>query len=251
MKRQKLLVASIVTTLLTACAAIVVARPTHDSVAVVSSASGSLASSPARARTHSRAGSLVATRDVGETKRRLRQEEPGTYIGEVLLTRDSALSRWHDHLDRPLRVWIQTDPGIRDWNSSFVEQVRAAFLTWSETGIPVHFRFVSDSSHADAHVVFVDHFSDPISGKTRWARDDGWWIVDADVTIAVHHDGGETLDPSAVRAIALHEVGHLLGLDHTSDIANIMTPRVRVRELSNADRSTMRLLYMLPPGPVR
>jgi hypothetical protein len=251
MKRHKLLVASILTTLLTAAAAFVVARPTHDSVAVVSSAAGSLASSNARARTHSRAGSLVATRDVGETKRRLRQEEPGTYIGEVLLTRDSALSRWHEHLDHPLRVWIQPNPGIRDWNPSFVEQVRAAFLTWSETGIPVHFRFVSDSSHADAHVAFVDHFPDPISGKTRWARDDGWWIVDADVTIAVHHDGGETLDPSAVRAIALHEVGHLLGLDHTSDIANIMTPRVRVRELSNADRSTMKLLYTLPPGPVR
>jgi hypothetical protein len=99
--------------------------------------------------------------------------------------------------------------------------------------------------------MFIDHFSEPISGKTRWARDDGWWIVDADVTLAVHHDGGETLDPAAIRAIALHEVGHLLGLDHTSDIANIMTPRVRVRELSNADRSTMKLLYTLPPGPVR
>jgi predicted Zn-dependent protease len=250
MKRHTLLVASIVTTLLTAAAAFVVARP-HDSVEIVSSASGALASTPARTRYHSRAGSLVTPRDAGEIKRRLKQAEPGTYIGEVLLTRDSALSRWHEHLDRPLRVWIQPNTGIRDWNESFVQQVRGAFLTWSETGIPIHFRFVSDSAHADAHVVFIDHFSDPISGKTRWARDDGWWIVDADVTLAVHHDGGETLDSAAVRAIALHEVGHLLGLDHTSDIANIMTPRVRVRELSNADRSTMKLLYTLPPGPVR
>jgi hypothetical protein len=251
MKRHTPLVASIVTTLLTAAAACVVARPPHDSIAAISSASGSLASAPVHARTRSRAGSIVTARDAGEIKRRLRQAEPGTYIGEVLLTRDSALSRWHEHLDHPLRVWIQPNTGIRDWDESFVQQVRGAFLTWSATGIPVRFRFVSDSSHADAHVVFVDHFSEPISGKTRWARDDGWWIVDADVTLAVHHDGGETLDSAAVRAIALHEVGHLLGLDHTSDIANIMTPRVRVRELSNADRSTMRLLYMLPPGPVR
>jgi hypothetical protein len=251
MKRHTLLVASIVTTLLTAAAALVVARPSHDSAPVVSSAAGALASSHSRVRSHSRAGSLVSARDAGEIKRRLRQAEPGTYIGEVLLTRDSALSRWHEHLDRPLRVWIQPDPGIRDWDPTFVQQVRAAFLTWSATGIPVRFRFVADSSHADAHVVFVDHFSEAISGKTRWARDDGWWIVDADVTLAVHHDGGETLDSSAVRAIALHEIGHLLGLDHTSDIANIMTPRVRVRELSNADRSTMKLLYTLPPGPVR
>jgi predicted Zn-dependent protease len=251
MKRHTLLVASIVTTLLTAAAALVAARPRHNSVPVVSSASGSLASTPARAHNRSRSPSLVAGRDAGDVKRRLKQAEPGTYIGEVLLTRDSALARWHDRLDRPMRVWIQPSSTIKDWDPTFVLQVRAAFMAWSATGIPVHFRFVSDSSRADARVVFIDHFSDPISGKTRWARDDGWWIVDADVTLAVHHDGGETLDPAAVRAIALHEVGHLLGLDHTSDIANIMTPRVRVRELSNADRSTMKLLYTLPPGPVR
>jgi predicted Zn-dependent protease len=250
MKRHTLLVASIVTTLGAAAAAVFVARPFHSSVPIVSSASGSLASTSSRVRVNSRAGAL-APRDAGEVKRRLKQAEPGTYIGEVLLTRDSALSRWHEHLDRPLRVWIQPNSGIEDWDPNFVQQVRAAFTTWSATGIPVRFRFVSDSAHADAHVRFIDHFSEPISGKTRWARDDGWWIVDADVTLAVHHDGGEVLDPSAVRAIALHEVGHLLGLDHTSDIANIMTPRVRVRELSNADRSTMKLLYTLPPGPVR
>ena len=52
-------------------------------------------------------------------------------------------------------------------------------------------------------------------------------------------------------SIALHEVGHLLGLDHTRDQNNIMTSRVRVRDLSAADRATARLLYSLPPGSVR
>ena len=54
-----------------------------------------------------------------------------------------------------------------------------------------------------------------------------------------------------MHAIALHEVGHLLGLDHTADTMNIMTPKVRVRELCEADRATMRLLYSLPPGSVK
>jgi predicted Zn-dependent protease len=83
-----------------------------------------------------------------------------------------------------------------------------------------------------------------------WARDENWWIVDANIVIALHHNHGEALDPSAIRAIALHEVGHLLGLDHTADTTNIMTPRVRVRDLSAADRATVKLLYSLPPGPV-
>jgi predicted Zn-dependent protease len=54
-----------------------------------------------------------------------------------------------------------------------------------------------------------------------------------------------------MKAMTLHEVGHLLGLDHTEDLSSIMAPRVRVRELSMADRATARLLYTLPPGGVR
>ena len=193
----------------------------------------------------------TSRRDAAEIKRRLQQRESGTYIGEILLTRDSALARWHDRIKRPLTVWIQPTSPVGDWQPEFVGEVRDAFNAWSATGIPVRFSFVSDSSKADIHVSFIDQFAEPISGKTRWARDDNWWIVDGDIVLAIHHDAGEALDRAAVHAIALHEVGHLLGLDHTSDITNIMTPRVRVRDLSAADRSTMELLYSLPPGPVR
>ena len=64
------------------------------------------------------------------------------------------------------------------------------------------------------------------------------------------HRSGEALDTAAVRAISLHEVGHLIGLDHTSDSTSIMTPRVRVSHLAPVDRATAQLLYMLPPGPI-
>ena len=239
--KQPLLIASLTLAVVAgATAALPYARPSAPHEA---SAEGSLAYASAR--------TTRGRRDASEVKRKLQQAEPGTYIGEILLTRDSALARWHDRTKQPLRVWIQPTSDVPDWQPGFVEQVRGAFSTWAATGIPMHFSFVSDSSKADVHVRFIDQFSAPISGKTRWARDDHWWIVDADIVLAVHHDGGEALDPSSVRAIALHEVGHMLGLDHTSDVANIMTPRVRVRELSPADRMTMKLLYSLPPGPVR
>jgi predicted Zn-dependent protease len=124
-------------------------------------------------------------------------------------------------------------------------------VTWQNTGVAVAFVFTRDSANADVHVTWRDHFDEQISGKTMWARDENWWIVDANISIALHHNRGEALDASAVRAIALHEVGHLLGLDHSNDTTNIMTARVRVRDLSNADRATMRLLYTLPPGSVK
>jgi hypothetical protein len=131
-----------------------------------------------------------------------------------------------------------------------VNEVADAFNTWEGVGIPVRFALAPDSASADVHVVWTDRFREPISGKTIWSRDDRWWIVDADITLALHHKDGEALDAAQVRAIALHEIGHLLGLDHTGDQTNVMAARVRVRDLSAADRATVRLLYSVPAGKI-
>jgi hypothetical protein len=191
------------------------------------------------------------TRDVLDIRRRIELGATGTYIGEILGERDSALSRWPERVAEPVRVWVGNSPAIQGWDDSYPERVRDAFDQWAGLGIPVKFTFVRDSSDADVHVSWIDHFETPISGKTIWARDSKWWIVTANITLALHHNAGELLDPKAIHAIALHEVGHLLGLDHTVDTTNIMTPRVRVRDLSEADRATMKLLYSLPPGSVK
>ncbi len=191
------------------------------------------------------------SRDVLDIRRRIQLGENGTYIGEILSERDSALARWPERLTTPVRVWVGSGPAIPGWDQSYPERVRDAFDQWANIGIPVKFTFVRDSTDADVHVSWIDHFDSPISGKTIWARDGKWWIVTANITLALHHNAGELLDAKAVHAIALHEVGHLLGLDHTADTANIMTARVRVRDLSEADRATMKLLYSLPPGSVK
>jgi hypothetical protein len=190
-------------------------------------------------------------RDVLDIRRRIELGATGTYIGEILGERDSALSRWPERLAPPVRVWVGSNPTIEGWDDSYPDRVRDAFDEWANLGIPVKFTFVRDSVDADVHVSWIDHFDSPISGKTVWARDSKWWIVSANITLALHHNAGELLDPKAIHAIALHEVGHLLGLDHTADTTNIMTARVRVRDLSEADRATMKLLYSLPPGSVK
>ena len=194
---------------------------------------------------------VAARRDVEEIRRRLREGAAGTYVDELLLQRDSALARWPERRSRPLRGWVQPESPMPDFNVLYPELVRNAFEEWMSTGIPLVFTFVLDSARADIHVTWIDRFSEQISGKTLWAHDDDWWIVEANIVLALHHRGGEPLDSSAVRAIALHEVGHLIGLDHTQDASNIMTPKVRVKELSAADRATARLLYTVPPGKIR
>ena len=205
----------------------------------------------------SRALSIVAsprTRsddDHGDVIRRVRDGEAGTYIGDILRSRDSSLARWPDRNGNPLTVWIQPHSLVKDYTSNYLASVRDAFNAWSELELPVRFIFVDDSADAEVHVNWIDHFNEPISGRTRWARDDNWVITDANITLAVHHNQGEQLDEEAMRAMAMHEIGHLLGLDHTRDTLSIMAPKVRVRQLSAADRATVRLLYALPAGPIR
>jgi hypothetical protein len=200
------------------------------------------------------AGVVAAPRkdddDRAATKQRLRDGEAGTYIGDILRERDSSLARWPDREENPLTVWIQPRSSVGDFNAEYVAKVRSAFEEWDALELPVRFVFVADSADAEVHVNWVDHFSEPISGRTRWARDDDWIITDANIVLAIHHNQGDQLDYQAMRAMAMHEIGHLLGLDHTTDNMSIMAPKVRVRELSDADRATVRLLYALPAGPL-
>jgi hypothetical protein len=191
------------------------------------------------------APSPVSTADV---RHRIELASQDTYINDVISSHDSALARWPDRAGNPLRVWVQPTSRHEDFNAASVPVVRRAFAEWSDVGIPVPFAFVMDSSMADVRVTWVDKFTESISGKTLWAHDEAWWIIDANIQLAVHHHSGEVLDTTSIRAIAMHEVGHLLGLDHTTDTTSIMAPKVRVRDLSAADRATAQLLYKLPAG---
>jgi hypothetical protein len=188
--------------------------------------------------------------DAEDVKRRLVREGSSTYLGEVLAAHDSSLARWADRRSEALKVWIQPAARISDWTPALPPLVREAFVDWGEAGVPLNFTFVADSASANVRVTWIDRFTEPISGKTLWTHDERWLILDADVVIAVHHRSGDPLDNAAIKAISLHEVGHLLGLDHTVDTTSIMAPRVRVKSLSTADRATAQLLYSLPPGRV-
>lgn len=182
--------------------------------------------------------------------RLLASEGAGTYVDELLLARDSVLTRWPGRMPA-VRVWVQPRLGADGHTLPHARQVRRAFEEWNDVGLPVRFAFAVDSADADVTVVWTDRFREPISGRTRWVHDEAGWILSGSITLALQHSDGEPLDSAAVRALALHEVGHVIGLDHTRDDANVMAPLVRVRQLSAADAATARLLYRLPPGNLR
>jgi hypothetical protein len=89
------------------------------------------------------------------------------------------------------------------------------------------------------------------TGQTDLTWDQEGHIVSGVVTIATVDPKGNPLAPGDVQVVALHEIGHVLGLDHSSDSSDIMFASTRARDLSPRDIRTARLLYQLAPGSLR
>ena len=191
-------------------------------------------------------------RDRADIERRLRVSGPGTYIGEMLASQDSALQRWAER-ERPLYVWIQPSFVGRDWRPSYVSAARDAFVEWRSAGLPFDFTFVVDSARADVHVYWAERLTmGRRIGMTYRVHDQHGWITGGHVVIAMQTVEGQPLPERLIRATALHEAGHLVGLNHTTDTTSIMTSSASGRSaMGLADRATLRLLYSLPPGPIR
>lgn len=189
-------------------------------------------------------------RDSARVAELLATQSAGTCIDEMLTARDGIVTRWPERLREPLVVWIQ-DAALPDFSTGYPILVREAFQRWANTGIPMAFAYAVDSADADIHVTWVDRYESRTSGRTRSVRDQHGWVLGAAIELALRQPNGDLIAQDALGAIARHEVGHLLGLDHCADPATIMAAQVRVRDLTPTDEATIRLWYQLPPGRAR
>jgi hypothetical protein len=183
-------------------------------------------------------------------RKRLRNDAAGTYIDELLSTGDSTLARWQVSPGRTIKVWVSVGSGDTT-TTRYHSEIQSAFFEWQRAGVPIQFGFVRDSTAADLHVLWKDGFQESVGGRSDWVHDQDGWMVRGVITLSLFAGNGERMSLTAMRALALHEVGHLIGLGHTADSLSIMSPVVRVTSLSHADRATALLLYKLRPGVLK
>lgn len=145
---------------------------------------------------------------------------------------------WNLAGNRTLRVWVQ--------QSRQRDAVNRAVGEWNAQVLPLRLRFGPDSAGADIRVYWIDKFDEPISGRTTAIDEGGRHIVKADVMLAMNHSDDRALSSEEMRVLALHEIGHALGLEHIADSTSVMAASVRVRSISPADR--LRALQLYPPA---
>ncbi len=185
-----------------------------------------------------------------EIRRRIRASAGSTYLNDNLTQNaDSILHRWDGRVSTPVRVFFPPTT-VANFQPGFLDAVRSAFQRWQEV-VPVRFNLDADSSSAEVRVQWRIQFEGERSGQTDVQWDEDGRLTGGVVTLATFDAKGQPFAPDDVRVLALHEIGHLIGLDHSPDPGDIMYAQPKVRELSPRDVRTAALLYDLAPGPLR
>jgi hypothetical protein len=186
-----------------------------------------------------------------QIRRRIRASAPRAYLDYIVAqSSDSMLHRWDDRVARPVRVSLAQDT-VTDFQPAFFDAIHSAFQRWEQAGVPVRFALAADSGDAEVRFAWRLQFDVDRTGETDLEWDQDGHLRFGVVIIATQDPRGQPLGPDDVRVVALHEIGHLIGLDHSPDSTDLMFAKTVVRDLSERDIRTALLLYDLAPGSLR
>jgi predicted Zn-dependent protease len=183
-------------------------------------------------------------------RERLRLEAAGSYLVQTVEEGDSVVRHWGPRGGRPLRIAVipWTATGYRD---EYAGAVQWAVVRWNGVGLPVQLETTRDSSGADVVLNWVDTLSGETAGQAHIVWSGSGEIVRARVQLVTHMRNGTAPTSRQMVTMALHELGHVLGLGHSTDPSDVLYPTSTAIELSARDRRTARLLYDLPTGSVK
>lgn len=189
-----------------------------------------------------------------EAHRQLVRAGANVYLDSLLAESDSVLRRWPARPREAVLVAVVRDSLAERAGSDGEAALRDAVARWTALQLGgLRMNFIADTTQAQVVVQWIDQF-DPAetrTGQTDITVASNGTIQYARMRLALRDPAGKRLDRAAMLTVALHEVGHLLGLGHSAREGDIMFPSPRSPSLSDRDRRTAEFIYGLPPGSVK
>jgi hypothetical protein len=166
--------------------------------------------------------------------------------------------RWNDKTHY-LMIYIQDGRDQPGWNPENIQRVQAAFSEWERAMSP-RFRFIymPDTRGSDVTVSWKgfsekEHRGDKAGQNSTitWGK----YLQKNDIEIALNNSKGVPYNPIVIQSVALHEIGHMLGIKgHSnqpqdvmaaaSDLYNLTAPQ----HLTQRDVNTLKLIYQEKPN---
>ena len=180
-----------------------------------------------------------------EVRRRLALAGAAVYLDSLFIGPDSVIRRWGD--DAVLQIWIGQPPD----GAPVARVVVEAIASWEGLRLGPSLRVTNDSALANVLIGWVSDSASERTGLAQVESSQDGEIRLVKVSLARTGVKGRAIGVDETRSVALHELGHALGLPHSGREGDIMYPTVSVSRLSDRDRSSAQLLYSIPPGALR
>ena len=178
---------------------------------------------------------------------RLGAEVQRHYLDSLFAGPDSFVRRWSIDAE-PIALAI-VPGGPQGYLPAMASEVRQALDSWSPAGVGLRFLEQRDTVGAAMVVRWTDSLEADRAGATDVTWDKAGRIRHVAIFLATRSPStGRPFAPEVRRAIILHELGHALGLPHSTVRQDVMFPIATATDLTDRDRFSLRLLYELPTG---